>query len=102
MMLFPSKLIFLVLIGNVVQFLDGNEISGPIQESPLNFDIDAKKKSPLPTCHFSYQYDLARAILSALCFIIAAFILVFGKCIIFVFSIIFKSDLYISDEALRT
>jgi len=54
----------------------GNE---HIKESPLNFDIDLKKKSPLPTCEFSYEYNLAKAIISAICFVIGAFILVFGK-----------------------
>ena len=78
-MLIPSKLFILVLLSNIMHYIDGVESNEPIKESPLNFDIDAKKKAPLPSCQFSFHYDLARAIVSALCFIIAAFILVFGN-----------------------
>ena len=84
-MLVPSKLFILVLLSNIIHYIDGVESNEPIKESPLNFDIDAKKKAPLPSCQFSFQYDLARAIVSALCFIIAAFVLVFGNFLILLF-----------------
>ncbi|XP_066910860.1 transmembrane protein 198-like [Clytia hemisphaerica] len=81
-MLQSNKLVFVVLmLSNVlhVQTQNYNEnYNEPIKESPLNFDIDSKKNAPLPTCEFSYNYDLARGILSAVCFVMAAFILVFG------------------------
>ena len=55
------------------------ENTEPIKDSPLNFDLEKKKNAPLPSCQFTYDYDIARASLSVICFLISSFVLVFGK-----------------------
>lgn len=56
-----------------------SEQYAPIQEETLKFDVDKKKTEPLPSCIWNYKYDIAKTVISALCFLMGMFILVFGK-----------------------
>lgn len=55
-----------------------SEQYAPIQEETLKFDVDKKKTEPLPSCIWNYKYDIAKTVISALCFLMGMFILVFG------------------------
>jgi len=55
-----------------------SEQYAPIQEETLKFDVDKKKTEPLPSCIWNYKYDIAKSVISGLCFLMGTFILVFG------------------------
>ena len=50
-----------------------------IEEGPFNFDIETKTKGDLPTCEFDFKYDIAKVVVSAVCFLVGIFVLLFGK-----------------------
>lgn len=54
------------------------QLREPTKEEPFNFDVKNKKDAPLPSCRWDYQYDIAKSVLSGLCFAMGAFILILG------------------------
>lgn len=63
------------------------QLREPTKEEPFNFDVKNKKDAPLPSCRWDYQYDIAKSVLSGLCFAMGAFILILGKKYIVILSL---------------
>lgn len=76
--MYPS--IFIVLLSFIPVCVAQKDA---IEDGPFNFDIETKTKIDLPTCVFDFKYDIAKGVVSAACFVVGVFILLFGEFLFF-------------------